>query len=89
MELLFLFAVVAIFAVFGRVGQWVGSTRGRPDAGAVLGYCLGPLGWLLAMFLPAPFVPPKSGEALTVATLAAIEREERRCAERDREETLR
>jgi len=40
------------------VGDLVGTARGRPTAGFFLGFCLGPLGWVLALFLPPPYAAP-------------------------------
>ena len=33
------------------IGYFVGERRGRIFDGAVLGFCLGPLGWLITLFL--------------------------------------
>ena len=51
--------VLFVWIAFGVIGGLVGGTRGRPNAGVVLGLFLGPLGWLLAMFLPGPLVAPR------------------------------
>ena len=39
-------------ALSAWLGYWIGSQRGRGGAGALLGLCLGPLGWLIAAVLP-------------------------------------
>jgi hypothetical protein len=39
--------------VCGGLGYACGAGRGRGGAGFMLGIFLGPLGWLLALFLPA------------------------------------
>lgn len=45
---------LAVAFLFAVIGAACGASRGRTGAGAVLGLFLGPLGWLLALFLPAP-----------------------------------
>lgn len=34
------------------IGGWLGSRRDRPLMGALLGLALGPVGWLVARFVP-------------------------------------
>lgn len=59
--------IVATFVVMCVTVLWiapvfvaasVGSNRGRTGAGVALGLCLGWIGVLLALFLPAP-TPPR------------------------------
>lgn len=42
----------AAMIVFGAMGALAGASRNRAAAGAFLGVCLGPVGILLALFLP-------------------------------------
>ncbi len=45
--------------VSALIGGAIGSQRGRAGDGAGLGVLLGPLGWVIALFLPAPTPPSK------------------------------
>ena len=48
--------VLAILALLTFFGWLAGSTRGRPTTGALLGLFLGPLGVVVALFLPRDVV---------------------------------
>jgi hypothetical protein len=41
-----------LWAVFGVIGYFIGSQKGRPMEGVVLGLLLGPIGWLVVRFGP-------------------------------------
>ena len=41
-----------LWAVFGVVGYFIGSPKGRSTEGVVLGLLLGPIGWLVVRFGP-------------------------------------
>lgn len=45
--------VLVISVIFGMIGRACADSRNRGRAGFWLGFILGPLGCLLAMFLPA------------------------------------
>lgn len=49
---------LALWLFSGLVGAAAGASRGRRRAGFLLGLLLGPLGWLLALFLPGPAYRP-------------------------------
>ena len=51
MELLNIFVGALILGLIGAV---IGNTRGRADAGFLLGFLLGPLGWLIVLLGPNP-----------------------------------
>jgi len=50
-ELLGLFIVALIL---GLIGTAIGQTRGRPEAGFLWGFLLGPIGWLIIVLGPNP-----------------------------------
>jgi predicted Zn finger-like uncharacterized protein len=47
-------AAVITLGLMGEIGRRCGRSRARGRAGFWLGFCLGPAGWLLALFLPVP-----------------------------------
>ena len=57
-------SALIICIICGFVGYKIGGTRGRPCAGFWLGFLVGPLGCLVALFLPRDMPPtPTSGRA--------------------------
>ena len=52
--------LVVVLAVFSAIGYYIGQTKGRPTAGALLGLLLGPIGWLLLYV--GPDISPKCPE---------------------------
>ena len=54
MELGALGAVIVLGCLLtGFIGYAIGNTRGRGGEGALLGIFLGPIGWVIALLLPA------------------------------------
>jgi hypothetical protein len=49
-----LVVLIPIALVCGMLGMAIGDRRGQGNVGFALGALLGPLGLLLALFLPAP-----------------------------------
>jgi hypothetical protein len=45
---------LGLTAVCAAIGALIGARRGRWLLGAVWGAALGPIGWIVAWFLPAP-----------------------------------
>jgi len=43
--------LIAIPAVTGIVGYFIGKTKGRPGLGALIGFVIGPIGLLIVCFL--------------------------------------
>jgi hypothetical protein len=56
--LLFFTSLLVISSV---VGWMIGNSRGRPGAGFLCGFLLGPLGCGVAFFLPREQATPKTG----------------------------
>lgn len=56
-------------------GYFIGEMRGRGRQGALLGACLGPLGWILVSLLP--FSPEKQAEYEEQVAAAHAARRER------------
>lgn len=54
-----LLALMALPFLFALIGYWAAVARGRGAAGALLGFCLGPIGILVALFLPSNPVRPQ------------------------------
>lgn len=52
MEEFSLFLLLGSIVVGFFVGHVIGGSRGRPDEGGCLGGLLGPIGWLIVLFLP-------------------------------------
>lgn len=44
---------VIIFAVLALVGALIGQHKGRTGFGAILGFLLGPIGWLIVALMPS------------------------------------
>lgn len=45
-------AFLLAVAVLGGIGYGCGSTKGRGPLGFLLGFLLGPLGWIIVLLLP-------------------------------------
>lgn len=52
-ELLVLLVWLGLWAGSGFIGYLCARKRGRGTAGFVLGILLGPIGWVIALLLPA------------------------------------
>ncbi|MDQ7799523.1 MAG: hypothetical protein RDU76_11390 [Candidatus Edwardsbacteria bacterium] len=52
MEIVSIFLVPYLWAIFILGGAWIGRFKGQTGGGAVLSLCLGPLGWFIALNLP-------------------------------------
>ena len=59
MNLFFLVVFLTMVAawVFGLLGMRIGERRGRATGGFALGFFLGPIGCLIALFLRRPAIP--------------------------------
>jgi hypothetical protein len=47
-------AVLVWSVIAGGVGALLGALKGRPGAGFLLGFFLGFIGWIIALFLSRP-----------------------------------
>ena len=57
------FTVLAILAVMAVIGGLIGSRNGNTLAGVILGFLLGPIGWLITLLWsdPRPKCPECGG----------------------------
>lgn len=46
------FVLIIWLGLFGGIGYWIGSQKDRGAAGFVLGFLIGPIGWIVAAVLP-------------------------------------
>ena len=68
--------ILAIWAAMAVVGYYIGNAKGRGPFGAVLGFLLGPLGWLLMLVMSEnPDAVHKCPECLSRVPIEA-----RKCA---------
>ncbi|HSI10385.1 MAG TPA: hypothetical protein VK961_00010 [Chthoniobacter sp.] len=69
-----LITLLIVGGIGGLIGTLIGRGRGRGGEGALLGFCFGPIGWIVVLLLPAVSVHTAAGEPRPPRTGAAYGR---------------